>query len=297
MGLSTPRNELACTYNGCGQQRYKTLTYVAKTQPFGGGELCPTEDSNYEFTRIEEQGCSTESRCCEDSDYVTGECNNEGINSYTLDTTYCDNSDTQIPVSKDVDCCYVGNWDDGVCNLDDRPGYKKYTRNVPNVGACTSGQLGEYETGYPNVKYTRDANACDKDCVIGALNFTDKNPDNSQIILKGTNYWSHAQKVSYAGSTPAEGLGDNWCATWEDAIRSCPSCSDTTNVDGVIMTSSAGLVPLNTDIPRDKVDTKLGLNWGGSNYWRCGGSGPNQSNMSPLGSDCGDGNARPAWYR
>jgi len=162
MGLSTPRNELACTYNGCGQKRYKTLTYVAKTQPFGGGELCPTEDSNYEFTRIEEQGCSTESRCCEDSDYVTGECNNEGINRYTLDTTYCDNSDTQIPVSKDVDCdvnCVQSGWtNSGGCN--GSTGKQSQTRTTTTAAlndgtACgdTTQDISCTPTGFDNERF------------------------------------------------------------------------------------------------------------------------------------------------
>lgn len=137
MGLSTPRDDLACTYNGCGQQGYKTLTYVVKTHPFGGGDLCPTEDDGYEFTQIQEEGCSAALRCCGDSDYVAGECDSDGINRYTLDTTYCDNRDTQIPISKDVNCCYQSDWTselgwDG-CFLDGGEYRRKKTRTVSDT--------------------------------------------------------------------------------------------------------------------------------------------------------------------
>jgi hypothetical protein len=202
---------------------------------------------------------------------------------YTLNTTSC--AINGLPNTKEVDCCYIGDWDSGVCNVDNKPGYKKYTRKVPNVGACTSAQLGEHEPGDPTVKYKRDASACDKDCVIGALTYTDRNPDGTWIVIDdfgnqndtvdpSTNnaLGRRARKVSYAGSTPAEGLGDNWCATWENDIRRCPSCanSDTTYVDGVIMTSSNGLIPISADrAGQNKALDKLGIRWGGSNHFNC----------------------------
>ena len=259
-----------CTDTVCDNNQHQAITRGVVTRQFGNGKACDA------YTPVTYRACTTRSiDCCTDADYVSDDtCKDNGKMTYTLNTSKCDRNG--LPETKEVDCCYVGNWDGGECNVDNKPGYKKYTRNVPNVGACTNAQLGVHEPGDPTVKYTRDASACDKDCVIGAITYTDKNPDGTWIVVDDSGNQNNAlgrraRKVSYAGSTPAEGLGDNWCATWENDIRSCPSCPDTTNVDGVIMFSSNGLIPLSTDrTGRLEAIDKLDIAWGGSNYFNCG---------------------------
>ena len=266
-----------CTDTTCDNNQHQAITRGVVTKQFGNGQECPT------YTPVTYRACTTKSiDCCTDADYEPSNiCKNDGKMTYTLDTSNCDKN--SLPGTKEVDCCYIGGWNSGECNVDNKPGYKKYTRNVPNVDACTNAQLGVHEPGDPTVKYTRDASACDKDCVIGAITYTDRNPDGTWIVIDDYGNQNNAldpstsnalgrraRKVSYAGSTPAEGLGDNWCATWENDIRSCPSCSDTTNVDGVIMTSSAGLLPINADrTGQEKAADELDIRWGGSNFFSC----------------------------
>ena len=258
-----------CTDTTCDNNQHQAITRGVVTKQFGNGQECP------DYTPVTYRTCPSMSiDCCTDADYEPdNDCKDDGKMTYTLNTSNCDRNG--LPETKEVDCCYIGGWNSGECNVDNKPGYKKYTRNVPNVGACTNAQLGVHEPGDPTVKYTRDASACDKDCVIGAITYTDRNPDGTLIVVDNDGNQNNAlgrraRKVSYAGSTPAEGLGDNWCATWENDIRSCPSCPDTTYVDGVIMFSSDGLLPINADrTGRQKAADKLDINWGGSNYFNC----------------------------
>jgi hypothetical protein len=204
--------------------------------------------------------------------YTAGVCDSTGKKTFSkTDECSLHNANNGVAIYQE-DCCYVGEWDGGECNVDDRPGYKKYTRHVPNAGICTGAQLGnEHEVGDPTVKYTRDKSACDKDCVIGDVTYVDSDANGNQFMLENSNSRKfYGRKVFYAGSTPAVGLGDNWCSEWE--AQRFPNLDN-----GVLMHRSSNFLPdYNTpgeyNGNREKIIAALGLNQfapGDENYFQC----------------------------
>ena len=158
IGLVTPAADIACVFNGCGQQQYKTLTEEIKTQPFGDGTLCQLrEDPVYNVTPTD---CPTSTRCCEDSsDYVaSGVCKSDGKMTYNLSTTSCDNSTTELASTKEVNCCYEGSWAPvsgyAACEFIDGQMKRKHTRVVNNCPAGTA--TSSFEV----------TNNCNYDCQI-----------------------------------------------------------------------------------------------------------------------------------
>jgi len=286
----------ACTDVACGSAQKQDIDHNQVLPAWGSGSstkpIVPPRD------------CTTRTpTCCVKGNtyhYTGGTCDSTGKKTFTKTDACSIYNANNGETSYQEDCCYVGDWDGGECNVGDKLGYKKYTRNVPNAGSCTGAQLGEHEVGDPNVKYTRNAGACDKDCVIGAVTFTDSDASGNQFMINSDTRHSYARKVSYAGSTPAEGLGSNWCSEWQNLVRECPSCPNTINIaeNDILMTSSNGLLPVG-NTHRTKIMDALGLSWGGTNYFSCGGSGAMNQNQTGYNAkaNCGAGNAPPPYWQ
>ena len=280
----------------CSRAKQRDIEHNIVLPAWGGG-------SSANKPTLSHRNCDTATlTCCvkgNDYHYTVGACDSTGKKTFTKTDACSIFNDSNGVANYQEDCCYVGDWDGGECNVGDKLGYKKYTRNVPNAGICTGQQLGEHEVGDPNVKYTRDADACDTDCVIGALTITDSDASGNQFMINSGTRRSYARKVSYAGSTPAEGLGSNWCSEWQNLVRECPSCPNTINIaeNDILMTSSNGLLPVG-NTHRTKIMDALGLSSGGTNYFSCGGSGRWNSNQTGYNSNanCGAGNAPPPYW-
>ena len=280
------------TFNGCGQPMSKIITTRIKTHPFGGGQSCPSFKTIYESST----NCPIAQRCCEDSDYVaSGICKDDGKETYNLNTNYCIKD--SLPLTKEVGCCYVGEWEKGECNVDGRPGDRKYTRNLPNPGACTSDELGQNEG---DVMYERDT-TCDKDCVIGTLVFSDKDENGNQLKHVTPDRQSYVQRVvSYSGTTPAEGLGDNWCENWENNVCQDVQCMTLGNIMNAQIGHSdslfSGLNPA-TNAEVNKYRKGLRINPSDENYFRCGTKTITRYVSASRGMNCKDGNNPPEWYK
>jgi hypothetical protein len=150
--------------------------------------------------------------------YTAGVCDSTGKKTFSK-TDECSiyNVNNGVAIYQE-DCCYIGDWVPGECNVDDRPGYKKYTRTVPNAGSCSGYQLGEHEVGDPTVKYIRDWSACDKNCITGYDTSTDVD-ENGNMMIKcygGEFGCCQQRKYTYHGAIPHEGLSKtNKCVTYE----------------------------------------------------------------------------------
>tara|TARA_B110000459_G_C16457142_1_gene423452 strand:- start:15 stop:914 length:900 start_codon:yes stop_codon:yes gene_type:complete len=293
--VEVPEEDGDCTDVGCGLLQKRDIDHNLVLPAWGGGSSTNKPASS-------SRDCTTGTLpCCGKGNsyhYTEGICDSTGKKTFSKTDECSLFNDSSGVANYQEDCCYVGGWDGGECNVGDKLGYKKYTRTVPNAGSCSGDQLGEHEVGEPTVKYTRNAGACDKDCVIGALTITDSDAGGNQFMINSDTYHSYARKVSYAGSTPAIGLGSNWCSEWENQVRECPSCPNAINIaeNDILMNNSSGLLPIN-NVHRTKIVGALGLSSGGTNYFRCAGTGANNQNKSLTGVNCGEGNDHPNWYK
>ena len=269
----------------CGRAKQRDINHNIGLPAWGGG-------SSTNKPALSHRNCDTATlTCCVKGNsyhYTVGACDSTGKKTFTKTDACSLFNDSNGVANYQEDCCYVGDWDGGECSVGDKLGYKKYTRNVPNAGSCSGEQLGEHEVGDPNVKYTRDAGACDRECVIGAITFEDSDANGNQFMLSNTDTnKSYARKVSYAGSTPAVGLGSNWCSEWE--AFNFPDL-DT----GKLLNSAEGL---RQQVHTDKITHTLGLGQGGEHYFSCGYSYISNNRLSRSGynyaANCGAGNAPP----
>jgi hypothetical protein len=266
--ITDDKNEASCEFAGCSQQGYKTVTRKIAQHAFGDG-TCPP----FETTYTTNDGCTIAQRCCESTEYdKSGVCTTGGVQAYTLNTNDCNNTKfdgPSQPTTKTEKCCFAEQWVAGQCNVDNRPGYKKYTRTISNPELC--------DPAKEDVKYERDT-SCDKDCVIGTLTYSDSTRTHG---TKGATL--RLQGVKYSGTvSAAEGLGSNWCQSWENA----------TGLGGGTVKefhASSWLVPQGWS-ETDKARVINGLDLNGSNYFVCGsivyGTGKD-------GTNCGVGNPAP----
>lgn len=116
------------------------MTRGIERYPFGGGQACPVEYTNV-INRTDPAVCGISKRCCINEDYKPDNvCKDDGYMTYTLDTSSCDQNG--LPDTKEVDCCYVGEWEKGECTGDYRHNMT-YTRTVLNGELCTNNESTE----------------------------------------------------------------------------------------------------------------------------------------------------------
>jgi hypothetical protein len=119
-----------CTDVKCGQFKTRNVTYNITTPAWGNGDKSVPSSHTAD--------CSVTSLdCCTDADYEPeGECKDTGKMTYRLNTDNC--GQNGLSETKEVECCYIGDWVDQGCNLDDKMDKKKYTRDIINEEKCTS---------------------------------------------------------------------------------------------------------------------------------------------------------------
>jgi hypothetical protein len=290
-----------CYPTGCGKQHKKKVEYVIDKPAWGDGacDMSKLGPDTVECTEESSPVCCSSDNDAHWTEPIGGyTCSADGT--YNLvNTSACSTFGmTSIP-TRTENCCYVSEWERGECNVDGRPGYRKYTRNLPNPGACTSDELGQHEG---DVIYERDT-TCDKDCVIGTLVFSDKDENGIQLKHVTPTRQSHVQRVvSYSGTTPAEGLGENWCENWENNVCQDVQCMTLGNIMNAQIGSSgslfSGLNP-QTNAEVEKYRKGLRINSDDENYFKCGTKTINQYNITTTtrGVNCKDGNDPPQWYK
>jgi len=163
-----------CFSVSCGTRYSRTVTPTLKKQAWGLG----TCDVGDEY--IDTRSCATfELPCCvkgNDFHYNSGGCI-EGIETFTQDTGECSIKNLNGGVSSYTeDCCYVGDWEEVGCNLDEKLDHMKYTREIINKDMCrnsdfskgvnvNNGDIFSYDYDKVNVKYVPNTEDCYSTCV------------------------------------------------------------------------------------------------------------------------------------
>ena len=196
----------ACYDVGCNQQRKKKINVVVDKEAWGLGS-CDTS----QLKTGKEVVCSedkTPACCSADNDNHWTEpisgytCSEEG--KYNLvNTNACSTLGMENPPTRTKDCCYIGEWDSGVCS-DDTYAKKTYTRIVLNPELCGNKDTTTTKTDY----------SCPYDCDYDSnwSDWSECQPNNRKF-----RYRKVYRQGGNGGKECGHGEGD--IRTWEE--QSC----------------------------------------------------------------------------